>query len=48
MTGLFSLPTCVSTRFKLALSTLSHLRGTKEQKLYRWRKVGAKFVLGGV
>jgi len=42
MTVLFSLPTHVSTRFKLALSVLSHTRGTKERKLYRSRQIAAR------
>jgi hypothetical protein len=44
----FSLPTYVSTRFKLALSAIAHTRGTPERKLYRSRKISAKLVLGGV
>ena len=45
---LFSLPTYVSTRFKLALSAIAHTRGTPERQQNRSRKIGAKLVLGGV
>jgi hypothetical protein len=48
MTVIFSLPTCVSTRFKQALSAVSHTKGTPERQQNRSRKIDAKAVLGSV